>query len=111
LPPVCRLAFFRHDGFPQLYPAPGKPASVPFPVTWDGATLIDLLATMPLADAARTANGCAIVVLSPVAPATVAVLAWPSTSCCAARPRSLKHLQRRRPARRLDPRPNAYNTG
>jgi hypothetical protein len=54
LPPVCRLAFFRHDEFPQLYPAPGKPASVPFPMTWDGATLIDLLATMPEADAART---------------------------------------------------------
>ena len=37
--------------------------------------------------------------------------AWPSTACCAARSRSHRHLQRRRPARRLDPRPNAYNTG
>jgi hypothetical protein len=63
LPPFSRLALFRHDEFPQLYPAPGKPASVPFPMTWDGATLINLLATTPEADAARSANGCAIVVL------------------------------------------------
>ena len=73
LPATFRPAFFYHDEFPLLYLAPGKPASVPLPMTWDGATLLDVLTTAPQADAARTADGCALVIVPPVVLPTVAV--------------------------------------